>query len=75
MTDWLIVRPAVPADADALVELGLDVAGEPELSARPTTGPAATSGATCAASSGYPNVAVFVADTAGRHRRPPLDRA
>ena len=29
--DWLIVRPAVPADADALVELGRDVAGEPEL--------------------------------------------
>jgi RimJ/RimL family protein N-acetyltransferase len=29
--DWLIVRPAVPADADALVELGRDVAAEPEL--------------------------------------------
>jgi RimJ/RimL family protein N-acetyltransferase len=28
---WLIVRPAVPADADALVELGRDVAAEPEL--------------------------------------------
>jgi hypothetical protein len=31
MSDWLIVRPAVPGDADALVELGLEVAGEPEL--------------------------------------------
>ena len=28
---WLIVRPAVPADGDALVELGRDVAAEPEL--------------------------------------------
>jgi RimJ/RimL family protein N-acetyltransferase len=31
MSDWLRVRPAVPADADALVELGHEVAGEPEL--------------------------------------------
>jgi len=31
MSDWLIVRPAVPGDADALVELGLEVAAEPEL--------------------------------------------
>lgn len=31
MNDRLIVRPAVPADADALVELGRDVAAEPEL--------------------------------------------
>ena len=31
MSEWLIVRPAVPADADALVELGRDVAREPEL--------------------------------------------
>ena len=31
MSDWLIVRPAVPGDADALVELGREVAGEPEL--------------------------------------------
>jgi RimJ/RimL family protein N-acetyltransferase len=31
MSEWLVVRPAVPADADALVELGHEVAGEPEL--------------------------------------------
>ena len=31
MSDWLLVRPAVPGDADALVALGRDVAGEPEL--------------------------------------------
>jgi RimJ/RimL family protein N-acetyltransferase len=31
MNDWLLVRPAVPADADALVDLGQKVAGEPEL--------------------------------------------
>jgi RimJ/RimL family protein N-acetyltransferase len=31
MSDRLIVRPAVPGDADALVELGRDVAAEPEL--------------------------------------------
>jgi RimJ/RimL family protein N-acetyltransferase len=31
MNDWLLVRPAVPADADALVDLGHEVAGEPEL--------------------------------------------
>lgn len=31
MSDWLVVRPAVPGDADALVELGHEVAGEPEL--------------------------------------------
>jgi len=31
MSDWLVVRPAVPGDADALVELGRDVAAEPEL--------------------------------------------
>lgn len=31
MKDSLVVRPAVPADADALVELGRDVAAEPEL--------------------------------------------
>ena len=29
--EWLTVRPAVPGDADALVELGRDVASEPEL--------------------------------------------
>ncbi len=31
MSDWLVVRPAVPGDADALVVLGRDVAAEPEL--------------------------------------------
>ena len=31
MSDWLLVRPAVPADADALVALGRDVASEQEL--------------------------------------------
>jgi len=31
MSDWLLVRPAVPADADALVVLGRDVASEQEL--------------------------------------------
>jgi RimJ/RimL family protein N-acetyltransferase len=31
MNDWLLVRPAVPADADALVALGRDVASEEEL--------------------------------------------
>jgi RimJ/RimL family protein N-acetyltransferase len=31
MNDRLIVRPAVPGDADALVELGRDVAAESEL--------------------------------------------
>ena len=31
MSDWLLVRPAVPADADALVALGRDVASEEEL--------------------------------------------
>jgi RimJ/RimL family protein N-acetyltransferase len=31
MSDRLLVRPAVPADADALVDLGHEVAGEPEL--------------------------------------------
>jgi RimJ/RimL family protein N-acetyltransferase len=31
MSDWLVVRPAVPADADDLVRLGRDVAAEPEL--------------------------------------------
>jgi RimJ/RimL family protein N-acetyltransferase len=31
MSEWLIVRPAAPADADALVELGRAVAGEDEL--------------------------------------------
>jgi RimJ/RimL family protein N-acetyltransferase len=31
MSDWLIVRPALPADADALVDLGRAVAGENDL--------------------------------------------
>src|SRR5437899_2848252 len=31
MSDWLIVRPAATADADALVRLGRSVAGEDEL--------------------------------------------
>jgi len=31
MSDWLLVRPAVPADADALVKLGRAVAAEEEL--------------------------------------------
>jgi RimJ/RimL family protein N-acetyltransferase len=31
MSDWLIVRPASPADADALVDLGRAVAGEDGL--------------------------------------------
>jgi RimJ/RimL family protein N-acetyltransferase len=31
MTDWLIVRPALPADADALVDHGRAVAGENDL--------------------------------------------
>jgi RimJ/RimL family protein N-acetyltransferase len=31
MSDWLIVRPAVPADANALADLGRKVAGEGEL--------------------------------------------
>ena len=31
MSDWLLVRPAVPADADALVALGRAVASEEEL--------------------------------------------
>jgi RimJ/RimL family protein N-acetyltransferase len=31
MSDWLIVRPAAPADADALVALGRAVSGEDEL--------------------------------------------
>jgi RimJ/RimL family protein N-acetyltransferase len=31
MSDWLIVRPATSADADALVELGRSVAAEPDL--------------------------------------------
>jgi RimJ/RimL family protein N-acetyltransferase len=31
MSDWLLVRPAVPADADALVKLGRAVAAEDEL--------------------------------------------
>jgi RimJ/RimL family protein N-acetyltransferase len=31
MSDWLIVRPALPADADALVDLGHAVAGENDL--------------------------------------------
>ena len=31
MSDWLIVRPATSADADALVKLGRGVAAEPEL--------------------------------------------
>lgn len=31
MNDWLLVRPAVPADADALVALGRAVASEEEL--------------------------------------------
>lgn len=31
MSDWLLVRPAVPADAEALVMLGRDVASEQEL--------------------------------------------
>ena len=30
MTDWLLVRPAAPADAEALTALGRSVAGEPE---------------------------------------------
>lgn len=30
MSDWLLVRPAVPGDSDALVRLGRAVAGEPE---------------------------------------------
>ena len=31
MSDWLLVRPAVPADAEALVSLGRAVASEEEL--------------------------------------------
>ena len=31
MSDWLIVRPATTADANALVDLGRNVAGEGEL--------------------------------------------
>jgi RimJ/RimL family protein N-acetyltransferase len=31
LSDWLLVRPATPRDADALVALGRDVAHEPEL--------------------------------------------
>jgi len=31
MSEWLVVRPAVPADADALVALGRSVASEEEL--------------------------------------------
>jgi RimJ/RimL family protein N-acetyltransferase len=31
VSDWLLVRPAVPADADALVALGRAVASEEEL--------------------------------------------
>jgi RimJ/RimL family protein N-acetyltransferase len=31
MTNWLLVRPANPADAEALTTLGRSVAGEPEL--------------------------------------------
>jgi RimJ/RimL family protein N-acetyltransferase len=31
VSDWLLVRPAVPADADALVRLGREVSAEPEL--------------------------------------------
>jgi RimJ/RimL family protein N-acetyltransferase len=31
MSDWLIVRPAAVADAEALVEIGRSVAGEDEL--------------------------------------------
>src|SRR5580765_7129120 len=31
MSDWLIVRPAVPADAEALANLGRSVAAEGEL--------------------------------------------
>jgi RimJ/RimL family protein N-acetyltransferase len=31
MSDWLLVRPAVPGDADALVSLGRDVAAEDGL--------------------------------------------
>ena len=31
MSDWLLVRPAVPGDADALVSLGQDVAAEEQL--------------------------------------------
>ena len=31
MSDWLIVRPAATADADALVNLGRSVAAEPDL--------------------------------------------
>ena len=31
MSEWLLVRPAAPGDANALVVLGRDVAAEPEL--------------------------------------------
>jgi RimJ/RimL family protein N-acetyltransferase len=31
VSDWLLVRPAVPGDADALVSLGRDVAAEEQL--------------------------------------------
>jgi RimJ/RimL family protein N-acetyltransferase len=31
MSGWLLVRPAVPGDADALVKLGRSVSSEPEL--------------------------------------------
>ena len=64
VSDWLLVRPAGPADAAALVGLADEVAAEPEgwLVTDDAGGAWATSGATCAASARYPHAAVFVAE-------------
>jgi RimJ/RimL family protein N-acetyltransferase len=62
MSDWLLVRPAVPADSDALVRLGRAVAGEPEGWLTYERSPA-DERRNVKSVRRDPNVAVFVAET------------
>jgi RimJ/RimL family protein N-acetyltransferase len=62
MSDWLLVRPAAAADADALVNLGRSVAGEDELWLTYNRR-ASDERRTVKSMRRDPNAAVFVAET------------
>jgi RimJ/RimL family protein N-acetyltransferase len=63
VSDWLIVRPAAPRDADAIVDLGRAVAGEDELWLTYDRS-RADERRNVKSVRRDPNVAVFVAETA-----------
>jgi RimJ/RimL family protein N-acetyltransferase len=62
MSDWLIVRPAAAADAEALVKLGRSVAGEDELWLTYSRSPS-DERRNVRSVRRDPNAAVFVAET------------